>query len=242
VGALAHYIESEGIATTQISLIRIHTEKIKPPRALWVPFELGRPLGAPNEPEFQTKVIRAALTLFSASSGPVLEDFQEEAPAIADDAVVLACPYVPGAMQKSADSLGDELMLEINSLKPWYFEARKISAAAYSGVSKLGIDDIVKVFRQFVSGADLDYDESEIPLHRMLRFAADDLKVFYYVAISAQPGSAKMRGEALETWFWTETVAGHFIQKVRDHCLSQSDPRLSKGTANALVPVRFLNR
>ncbi len=55
--------------TTQISLIREHTEKIKPPRALWVPFELGRPLGVPNDAAFQNRVITAALDLFEAPSG-----------------------------------------------------------------------------------------------------------------------------------------------------------------------------
>ena len=55
---MAHYIEEEGLATTQISLVRLHTEKIKPPRALWVPYELGRPLGQPNDPEFQKRVLR----------------------------------------------------------------------------------------------------------------------------------------------------------------------------------------
>jgi hypothetical protein len=58
VGGLAHFIEREGIPTTQISLIRIHTEQIKPPRALSVPFELGRPFGAPNEPAFQRRPVK----------------------------------------------------------------------------------------------------------------------------------------------------------------------------------------
>jgi hypothetical protein len=40
----------------QISLVREHTEKINPPRALWVPFELGRPVGPPDEPAFQRRV------------------------------------------------------------------------------------------------------------------------------------------------------------------------------------------
>jgi hypothetical protein len=42
VGALGHFLEREGIPTTGISLVREHTEKIRPPRALWVTFELGR--------------------------------------------------------------------------------------------------------------------------------------------------------------------------------------------------------
>ncbi|SVE14489.1 uncharacterized protein METZ01_LOCUS467343, partial [marine metagenome] len=82
VGGLAHYLEEEGLATTQISLIRPQTENTKPPRALWVPFELGRPMGAPNDPEFQKKVLRAALELLDRDDGPVLiEDFSGEAPA-----------------------------------------------------------------------------------------------------------------------------------------------------------------
>ena len=68
--------------TTQISLIREHTEKIKPPRALWVPFELGRPIGVPDDTAFQTRVVAAALELFDAPSGPVLMDYPEDAPPV----------------------------------------------------------------------------------------------------------------------------------------------------------------
>ena len=56
MGALGHYLEEEGIATVGISLIRPQTENTKPPRALWVPFELGRPFGPPSDPEFQNAV------------------------------------------------------------------------------------------------------------------------------------------------------------------------------------------
>ncbi|MCH7711818.1 MAG: hypothetical protein IH903_09315, partial [Proteobacteria bacterium] len=52
--------------TTQISLIREHTEKIVPPRALWVPFELGRPFGAPDDSGFQKRVLLGALELLEA--------------------------------------------------------------------------------------------------------------------------------------------------------------------------------
>ena len=85
MGALGHYLEAEGIATTQISLVREHTEALAPPRALWVPFMLGRPFGAPGNPGFQRKVLLAALGLLerhSDSGGPVLEDFQEDAPVL----------------------------------------------------------------------------------------------------------------------------------------------------------------
>jgi hypothetical protein len=44
---------------------------------LWVPFELGRPLGLPDDPALQTRVLVAALKLLEAEKGPVLEDFVE---------------------------------------------------------------------------------------------------------------------------------------------------------------------
>mgnify|MGYP005853247089 FL=1 len=96
MGALAHYLEGDGIATTQISLIREHTEIIRPPRALWVPFELGRPLGAPDDPKFQRRVLLAALELFDSVEGPLLVDFPDDAPgaSVESDQTVegWACP------------------------------------------------------------------------------------------------------------------------------------------------------
>ena len=55
------YVQGAGLPTTQISPVREHTAKITPPRALWVPFELERPLGVPGEAAFQTRVLRSAL-------------------------------------------------------------------------------------------------------------------------------------------------------------------------------------
>ena len=75
MGALAHYLEEVGLATTQISLVRPHTERIRPPRELWVSFELGRPFGALGDPVFQRWVIGKALGLLERKDGPVLEDF-----------------------------------------------------------------------------------------------------------------------------------------------------------------------
>ena len=66
MSALGHYLEEEGIASVAISLIRPQTENTKPPRALWVPFELGRPFGPPDDAAFQKRVLLAALRLLGA--------------------------------------------------------------------------------------------------------------------------------------------------------------------------------
>ena len=72
MSALGHYLEEDGIPTVAISLIRAQTENTKPPRALWVPFELGRPFGPPSDAAFQKRVILTALRLLERERGPVV--------------------------------------------------------------------------------------------------------------------------------------------------------------------------
>ena len=75
VGLIQAAIEREGIPTVSISLLREVAIAIKPPRALFVPFDMGFPLGEPNNPELQQRVIAAALKLLERSDLPVLENF-----------------------------------------------------------------------------------------------------------------------------------------------------------------------
>ena len=77
MGALGHFLERQGIPTTGISLVREHTETIRPPRALWVTFELGRPMGIPGDAPFQRCVLRAALDLLARTDGPLIADHLE---------------------------------------------------------------------------------------------------------------------------------------------------------------------
>ena len=126
MSALSQFLEEEGIATTGISLVREHTEKVRPPRALWVPFELGRPLGAPGDPAFQHRVIDAALALLLAPSGPVLEDFDEDPPGNKAAGENWACPvsFAPAA-PPDEDDLPAAARAELRALAPWYAHALK---------------------------------------------------------------------------------------------------------------------
>lgn len=74
MGVIQRQIEAQGISTVSLSLFRGFTEIVKPPRALWVPFPFGRPLGAPNNKEIQRKVLFTAFDLLKRDRGPVLED------------------------------------------------------------------------------------------------------------------------------------------------------------------------
>ena len=83
MGVLSQYIEraekdgGAGIATVQVSLIRPVTEAVRPPRALWVPFPFGRPLGPPNRPDVQLDVLRQTLGLVDQPTAPALIDYPD---------------------------------------------------------------------------------------------------------------------------------------------------------------------
>ena len=73
---VAAELERQGISTVVIQLLREVAERMRPPRALFVPFKHGYPLDMPNEPKRQHAVIEAALELLedTAPAPPVLAD------------------------------------------------------------------------------------------------------------------------------------------------------------------------
>ncbi len=75
VGLIQRAIEYAGMTTVSLSVLREITGKIHPPRALFVPFPLGYPLGEPNNAELQTRILRAAFALLPRNDFPVLESF-----------------------------------------------------------------------------------------------------------------------------------------------------------------------
>ena len=76
VGLVAAELERQGISTVAIQLLRRVAEKVRPPRALAVPFRHGYPLGKAADPGYQHTVIEAALQM--------LEDPNLQPPAIVD--------------------------------------------------------------------------------------------------------------------------------------------------------------
>jgi len=77
VGLVAAELERRGIATVAIQLLRRVAERVRPPRALFVPFRHGYPLDAPDDPARQTAVIEAALRLLEGKDArpPLLRDY-----------------------------------------------------------------------------------------------------------------------------------------------------------------------
>jgi len=77
VSLVAAELERCGIATVAIQLLREVAERVRPPRALWVPFAHGFPLGEPGDAAGQRAVIETALAMLGDPSltPPALRDF-----------------------------------------------------------------------------------------------------------------------------------------------------------------------
>lgn len=63
VSLVAAELERQGISTVALQLLREIAEAVRPPRALFVPFPHGYPLGRPDDPPRQLAVMEAALGL-----------------------------------------------------------------------------------------------------------------------------------------------------------------------------------
>jgi hypothetical protein len=80
VGLVAAELERRGISAVAIQLLREVALRVRPPRALLVPFRHGYPLGAPGDPARQHEVVEAALRVLEAPDlePPVLRDYRAQ--------------------------------------------------------------------------------------------------------------------------------------------------------------------
>lgn len=237
MGALGHYIEREGVPTAQVSLIREQTAAIRPPRALWVPFMLGRPFGVPNEPDFQRKVLRALLSLFEHSACPVLEDFPEEAPASPEAEGGFACPVSFASETTGPDGLARAMRDEIAGLTSWYDLARTRRGRTTVGVFGATVEDAARHVASFLDGGSNPPLIAGLSAGTAVKRACDDIKAYYYEAVSAQPGN--LAPKAIEKWFWRDTAAAKAFLAIREICLRSDDASLKPLGQVGLVP-RFV--
>lgn len=178
MSAVGHYLEEGGIPTASISLVREHTEAMAPPRALWVPFILGRPLGAPHDAAFQRQVLRTLLALFESDSGPVLRDFALDAPQPdpADPPDGAACPVNfarPRPPSMDGDELAAKLADELDELRPWHDLAVRRRGGSAVGLSGLTPERAGAFLCAFAADLPLGGFRLQQPLAMALKRAAD---------------------------------------------------------------------
>ena len=236
MSALAHYLEEEGLATVAISLIRPQTENTKPPRALWVPFELGRPFGPPSDAAFQKRVILAALGMLERDNGPVIiEDFPDDDPRWQPDPGWRP-PTIPAKPTAgAAETLAARLEVEIPQLR----DAHQRWVAQYGrtavGLCGLSISECGRYVADWLCGKAPPSPREAFSAPLMLRFAVDDVKAYYLEAAAA--GAGRPSSRQLGDWLWNETAAGAAIHALREACLASEDDRLKLIAGNFMVPA-----
>jgi hypothetical protein len=236
VSALGHYLEEEGIATVTISLIRPQTESTKPPRALWVPFELGRPFGPPSDPAFQKRVVLAALRLLESETGPVIiEDFPDDDPRARPDPTWRPPAAPTSSATNSAAALAEELETEIGRLRKahagWIKQHRRTTV----GLSGLPVGDCARYVADWLRDKAPPSPRQGFSAPLILRFAVDDLKAYCLEAAAA--GAAQPASRQLGDWFWNETATGAAIQALREALQMSEDERLKLIAGNFMVPA-----
>ena len=235
MSALGHYLEEEGIATVAISLIRPQTENTKPPRALWVPFELGRPFGPPSDPPFQKRVILAALRLLERRDGPVIiDDFPDDDPRAQPDPAWRAPRLTAPDADTSVAALAARLEREIPLLRGAHDRWITRNGRTTVGLSALPIEDCGRYVAGWVRGEAPPSRRDGFSAPLLLRFAVDDLKAYYLEAGAA--GAEKPSSRQLGDWFWNETAGGATVYALREAFLKSEDERL-KLIGNFMVPA-----
>ena len=236
MSALGHYLEEEGIAAVAIALIRPQAENTKPPRALWVPFELGRPFGPPSDAAFQKRVLLTALGMLVEGGGPVrIIDFPEDDPRAQPDPAWQP-PFMPAALTNgSAESLASRLEAEILLLRGAYQRWKAQYGRSTVGLSGLEIGECARYVADWLCGKAPPSPRDGISAPLILRFAVDDLKAYCLEAAAAGP--AKPSSRQVGDWFWAETATGAAFYALRDLLLTQDDDRLRLIVANFMVPA-----
>ena len=223
MSVLARVFEAAGLTTVAIALVREHAERVRPPRALWVPFYFGYTMGKPDDPDFQHQVLTAALATLDAESGPALVDYPEEAGPIG----------LPQASEVAASTNGDAKPLdaagEITALRGYYERWQKQrgrTAVGVTGIPQRRFRGIIRFLEAYAESdaADLDERPADVSVPQFVRYCADDLKAFCYEARMAQrPSDGE---EEIHRWFWGETAVGALIDSITQRLNATGDARL----------------
>ncbi len=209
---------------------------MRSPRSLWVPFELGRPLGAPDEPAFQRQVLSDALSLLVSTDGPVvLADFPEDAPGPkAEDSTGWVCPV--SFPPPPSDDTGPvaEVMNEIDTLAPWYQLSQDRRGRTLVGVSGMTVPEAARYTMSFLDATPAENPQPERAQVQVFKDAFTDIMAYYSEAGTAQPGQRSSRD--IQHWFWHGTAAGRVMLDVRAKLREGDDKKLQFVAAKIMLP------
>ena len=205
MGTLASVLEAAGLATVALSNIRGQVVTTRPPRALHCEFPLGRPLGRPEDPALQRRVLDAAFALLDEPAGPVLVDFPEVITDEADAPLSCAIPPADPGDAHPAEA-------EARGLLPAWRRSNERFGRTTVGkvVDADGVPAIVGLFARIADGE--GWKDVGLP-GDPTKLAADIRNFYEEAALSltdAVPGARQA-----ESWYVTRTKAGDAVQRAR---------------------------
>lgn len=205
MSVLAHIFERAGLATVGISIVRGQAENARPPRMLHCQFPLGRPLGKPNDAEFQTAVLEAAFGLLDRTDVPVLEDY----PVVIDDEAETPATC---ALPPRLDTTGNAAADEARGLRGAY--DRNVEQYGRTAVGRIaeadGVPELLERVTRLEEGAPLE--EVDLADGKLIA-AGQDIRAYYEEAglqLADVTGARQ-----LETWFYDVTEAGQLLRRTQ---------------------------
>lgn len=226
--ALAHLLEERGFSTVALASVRAQAEKTRPPRALWTSAVLGRPVGEPDDPAFQLRIVRAALGLLERTDGPViLEDFPDDPPGLVDNPGWVA-PETDASETFAAELMGMQTLWQ--------------TAQARFGRTSVGLSFQAPAAWPAFAASVLAGGLPKVPeletTALSVRFLCDDIKALYGEA--AQAVGPAPSAKQVDTWFWRRTAAGALLRSLRTVAMASENNALKTVGGRFFVPAPWV--
>lgn len=217
-------MEEKGLITVALSLIREHTEKVKPPRAVYVPFPLGLPVGHPGNVAEQQAVLDLAFSTLGAESGPVLVEYRDETAAEEGGSPLQASEIEPDEQARTAD-----FATEVTLMRRYWEQHLAATARTGVGLSKVPpqrFRGVVRFLEAVLTDQTADSDErpADMPKPLFIRTSIEDLRVMYSEArLQTHPDESS---EERQRWLLGSTALGLMLRRLRETFDASADPQL----------------
>lgn len=211
-----------------MSLVREHTVKIKPPRAVWVPFPFGMSIGHRNDLKEQRAVLDLAFSTLDAPAGPVLLDF------VAAPRNERAAPLQASEVEVEAQARTIDLVTEVEATRARW-ETRPATPHSHVGASGVAPEQfgaMVGFLKAYAAGddaADFAGRPEAISQLQFIRYSVEDLRVLYLeTRMREKPDESS---DDCQRWLFGSTALGVFMRTLRERMEASDDPKVKAGGA-----------
>lgn len=216
MSTLAHVFEAAGLHTVILASNRPVAETMQPPRSLYCEFPLGRPLGEPNNAEFQRRVIACALQVVETAPEPTIVDYDV---VIEAETEALSCSLPP-----RFDPDLHPAIEEANGIRKAY--DRAIVHRGHTSVGRVAtadeLNDVLAALDRIANG--VDWLEAGLPSSDPIN-SVHDLRTYYEEAALELVDGPTPGGRAAEEWFYETTQAGSTVMAARRAMRAADAPR-----------------